>query len=1162
MAHALKYTFSWDDTGGNTRLVEIYEDGFAGTSENINWAGPQPVTRRMRASRGDEDNIINGQEWQFDIVTDTANRHKFDPLFESSYQDFYGVFKKNGTITDKGWLKPENLERAAENPFYRITLSFIDGLADLKDIEFRKSDNSFYTGEMTMLEVIKEALSKMGSEVAARDFRIVSNLYEVNQMSADANGFANDSALRVSSIDVRRFIDTQSGKTKAESCYRVIEKILFNFNVKLKVVNNQYWIVDYNESAYADENFTNGETFVHEVLWSDITATGHTRTAINNHVDLTGKVFRRGGNYSKLQPVKSYDLTFKNKFLGKIPDATLNDWTNWTVSGAVSSSIDADGTLSVRCDTDDNTCTVTSPTFDITEEADREYIKVLFNYVLNQFFGAATGTVNFHFKVEKPFTDGFGFTAETNYFGTVWNDFISPNSIPFMVDNAGADPGSYQLRIVINVTTDAEIFFTQPSVKKIVPLDTVGGATTTRDENFVITQANGIKAEEIETFFGDTGGLTDVGRITISGNLTTTWNHLRNEQLPIIEQILKHKLSNRQSHADIIRFDYLDEDDIVSLEKSVKIGSNYYEIIGLNKEYRQGNATITVRQLFDPDVTYTLTSTKLRSADGSTTTEPYSGGTGTGDGSGSGGGGDNPLFQSDPIYLQDDFFFDSANNFNFNNVSTDRTLFNLYNDDLGGTNNLLASFDYDFTNDAFKIVNTDLNLDGNDITNINNFGGGGTAIGIDDDLDFGGTSNITNLNTFDFGGTSVNEIQTTMPGTPTDDQLLTASAIKTYVDNQVGGADELGELNDVSLGTLASGELLQYNGTNWVNATYSLEDARGVDNTMLGDVVINGGDSSLQITDGVDITDLFYYGIETNRYPFYIRPKADLVGNINIGFQARPLKWNNINLVAAAVNIPTGNFSLATGTNVNEIVTTIDGTSTDDQLPTASAVNTVVNSWGLKDVLGVDNVANQNINLAHNSLLIQTDTGSTTDVIQPFTSNQLAIGDIDNVFNITRFYGQGTAIFDLSSNQMTVLNGKTFQTQGDVKNLIGTGETFQITDNTSNIFFSVDANGKVNINNNFEVSGLATLTNVTISNDLTVSGDTDINGGINIGVDSALTKSFVVERDDDASNRAVINYSYTEFEANDFSLFNLPTSDPTNAGQLWNDSGTVKISAG
>jgi len=27
-------------------------------------------------------------------------------------------------------------------------------------------------------------------------------------------------------------------------------------------------------------------------------------------------------------------------------------------------------------------------------------------------------------------------------------------------------------------------------------------------------------------------------------------------------------------------------------------------------------------------------------------------------------------------------------------------------------------------------------------------------------------------------------------------------------------------------------------------------------------------------------------------------------------------------------------------------------------------------------------------------------------------------------------------------------------------------------------------------------------------------------------------------------------------------LSNLPTSDPSNAGQLWNDSGTLKVSAG
>ena len=38
------------------------------------------------------------------------------------------------------------------------------------------------------------------------------------------------------------------------------------------------------------------------------------------------------------------------------------------------------------------------------------------------------------------------------------------------------------------------------------------------------------------------------------------------------------------------------------------------------------------------------------------------------------------------------------------------------------------------------------------------------------------------------------------------------------------------------------------------------------------------------------------------------------------------------------------------------------------------------------------------------------------------------------------------------------------------------------------------------------------------------------------------------------------NFEIKNFDIKNMS--NLPTSDPTNAGQLWNDSGTLKVSAG
>ena len=61
---------------------------------------------------------------------------------------------------------------------------------------------------------------------------------------------------------------------------------------------------------------------------------------------------------------------------------------------------------------------------------------------------------------------------------------------------------------------------------------------------------------------------------------------------------------------------------------------------------------------------------------------------------------------------------------------------------------------------------------------------------------------------------------TTLGGkSPSDIISPSEKAIKTYVDAHAGGASALSDLSDVSLSSLASGEVLGYNGTNWVNTT-------------------------------------------------------------------------------------------------------------------------------------------------------------------------------------------------------------------------------------------------------------------------------------------------------------------------------------------------------
>jgi hypothetical protein len=63
---------------------------------------------------------------------------------------------------------------------------------------------------------------------------------------------------------------------------------------------------------------------------------------------------------------------------------------------------------------------------------------------------------------------------------------------------------------------------------------------------------------------------------------------------------------------------------------------------------------------------------------------------------------------------------------------------------------------------------------------------------------------------------------TTLGGnSPSDIISPSEKAIKTYVDNHVGGGS-LADLSDVSVSTATSGQVLGYDGTNWVNTNKTL----------------------------------------------------------------------------------------------------------------------------------------------------------------------------------------------------------------------------------------------------------------------------------------------------------------------------------------------------
>jgi hypothetical protein len=72
-----------------------------------------------------------------------------------------------------------------------------------------------------------------------------------------------------------------------------------------------------------------------------------------------------------------------------------------------------------------------------------------------------------------------------------------------------------------------------------------------------------------------------------------------------------------------------------------------------------------------------------------------------------------------------------------------------------------------------------------------------------------------------------------------------------------------------------------------------------------------------------------------------------------------------------------------------------------------------------------------------------------------------------------------------------------------------------------------------------------------------VTGTLEIDGGINITDNIITTSSSNANLQIDAAGTGAI-----ELLTQKVIMANLPTSDPSNAGQLFNDSGTLKVSAG
>jgi hypothetical protein len=168
MAYGLKYTIPFKDIDNYSNLVEIYQDGFVGTSTEL-IATEQPATHKYE--REDNEDITTPiMSTTFTISFFSTETTDFRNFFSYSDREFLVVHKFEGNIVFKGYLLNDITGEPFQDPPYPVVVTATDGLAQLKEVALVGPSIDTELGSL-----IFETLNRLELEL---DIEVCNDLYE------------------------------------------------------------------------------------------------------------------------------------------------------------------------------------------------------------------------------------------------------------------------------------------------------------------------------------------------------------------------------------------------------------------------------------------------------------------------------------------------------------------------------------------------------------------------------------------------------------------------------------------------------------------------------------------------------------------------------------------------------------------------------------------------------------------------------------------------------------------------------------------------------------------------------------------------------------------------------------------------------------------------
>ena len=615
---ALRFYKNFTNLGGTSYRVELH--GPAVAEREIYLMGPEPVQYNTLDTERGGHSVVRGSEVLFEFLIPQSNLSHYDDLFQSDYKDWELRFLKGTDILFRGYVQPESISRTIIKQNTNVSLSATDALKDLSEIDF-SDDGIPYAGKMTIMEVIKEALDKLGFPAIGgvyMDFLVKLNIHETdnaNNILCFLNTF----------VDAYRFARIKSGRTEFDSCLEVMEEVLRPFHVTLRQSQGMYKIMAVDER----------NTYNYDIDWT--TLTQNSRSEITDTVDITSYKVTPFPDLSYLPPIKYFEITHRNRNMGaSLVAGDLSDWTAlggvWNIDFPVTDRTTDTLKVTINELNDGVGKRITlDADFGVTKVTDGDYIKVRFSHKfenavnIDGYPNLVNDFPSFTISVNKP-VEGWVLAAQ-NYFLPGWQNYESVNTASFKVNQTGDHNIKIEYIIYGTAATySIDLLLKDVSITKVVTVDEGKVVDDITFDSFrrITSDADAKIRVETETLFGDSLQTGDLGALytgALGVDNTEVWTRLgRGDDMPILNLWGLRALNDRQRYTEYLQIDIRDYDHNLYPESVLQFTrdgtTRYYTFGSYARHMRRGIIIARIVEKVYADVSPNYYSTPLTSIDG------------------------------------------------------------------------------------------------------------------------------------------------------------------------------------------------------------------------------------------------------------------------------------------------------------------------------------------------------------------------------------------------------------------------------------------------------------------------------------------------------------------------------------------------------------------